>query len=348
MTTNLRPFSGAVVAAVTILLAAACTPPADGDAPPLAPEVTGTERIPAAIHSAGESPIHAPFQVKEYWAHPCRQRILSRIWMCLTQSAAEVHTVRCPIPDSSFVAVGGGAMIFGGESFPGAFLIDQRIGNFSTKDSWVVSSKSHVLSHAHSLGVYVIGLKIDGVSRAELASNILEHTGSGGTANHPSATVSIPSNRILLSGGLFVPWIQGTSPGQLLVGSWGSPGSALWQVKSKDHIMADPMPINVMAYSIAKSIGGVNLKGIEAGAFVDVNSGVATAQVQAVGAVTGFAGWATFGGEGRMLMRMGPLNHDLFDRKIITESKDHRMSDGGRTWVNAVGLVEDIGPIRCP
>jgi hypothetical protein len=343
MSTRTRMISRAVTV-IAALWAAGCSAPQEGEQW----QPVDNQTVPAAIHSIGESPASAPALVKELWSHPCRQRIVSRVWLCVASNPAEMHKVRCQIPDPSYVAVGGGAWVLPGEQFPGAFIIDQHIFNVNTKDAWVASSKSHVLSHPHILGVYVIGLKIPEVSRDELASNLRVHNAVAGTTNHPEAWVIVPEDRIVVSGGVFSEWAQGQSPGQLLVGSFGSSAGRSWGAKTKDHILADPKSSIVLAYTLPRSIGGINLKGTSASDSVDRPSGLAEVPVKVVGALTGIAGWAHFHGEGRMLTRMAPLSHDLSDRWIVVSSKDHRSADGGVTFANALGIAEDIGPVRCP
>ena len=186
--------------------------------------------------------------------------------------------------------------------------------NVNTKDAWVASSKAHVLSHPHILAVYVIGLKIPRC-RAELASNLRVHNVVSATANHPEAWSVVPEDRIVVSGGVVSPWVANQTPGQLLVGSFGSSNGRSWGAKTKDHLLEDRMSNIVLAYTLPRSVGGVNLKGTNSVATVDRPSGLGEARAQVVGALTGIGGWTHFGGEGRMLTRMGPVNHGLCSRR---------------------------------
>ena len=313
-----------------------CAPEADllGDSPP-------PEAVTSGIFNAGESARSEPSLVREYW--DCRGRVQTAVWVCHTTSAAEVHTVTCPVKNSDYVAVGGGAWVPTGQDFPGAFIIDQRVV-LGSRAAFRASSKSHDRSHPHQLMVFVFGLKLLGVPRDQLVSNLSEVHGSTIANSTPETWFDVPSGRILLSGSVFVPWFQGSGPGHLLVGSWGSGSS--WGVRSKDHIHPQALDTSGFATSIASSVGGIDLVGVESGTAVSVNSGVAEAKVAAPRmALTGIGAWASYNGPGRMLFKIAP---SLDGQHIVVQSKDHLHSDGGTTWVNALGLRErTTGVTRC-
>ena len=333
-----------------ILMAAAvgCDPAMETGAGAASTEGAPTEVVENGIFDSGESGFGGPTLLKRYL--DCKGRVESAMWFCLSNSNAEVHTVTCPVGDMSYVAVGGGAMVNNGSSFPGAFIIDQFVKNPNgARDGFRASSKSHIQSQPHRLFVYVIGLRITGVSRDQMLSNLQETSSSTvGQSGAPETWFQVPSGRILLGGSVFLNWFQGVSPGQLLVGSWLSSSDGFVGAKTAQLGMPDGLSINASATSIASSINGINLQGKELWTSTSVGSGVATASVTVPRmALTGIGAWADFNGEGRFQFNVGP---DLFGDlgKVKAQTKDHLHANGGTTWVNAVGLQETItGPTRC-
>jgi hypothetical protein len=219
----------------------------------------------------------------------------------------------------------------------------------ANRDSFQASSKAHVQSQPHKLGVYVIGLKIEGVPRAQLLSNISEVTAQSDRSETPQVQLTLPPGRLLLGGYVFSQWVQGATSGQLLEGSWGTTSGGYWKAKTRDHIDIDSLKITVSLAHIPSSIGGVQLQSVELGAAVASPSGIGQAIVDfKFAALTGIGAWAEHGYEGRGLTQIGPLNHTFRDYRLVVTSKDHLQSDAGTTWINAIGLQEKLpGITRC-
>jgi hypothetical protein len=325
----------------TVLLATcglACDP---DSALSLAPDMQGpegpTEASQQAVTSGSMVPMTPPTLAKTYV--DCSGHVWSKMWFCDSTVARDLETGTCPVGDSNYVAVGGGAQALGGESYPGAFLIDGSVRS-ANRDSFQASSKAHAISQPHKLRVYVVGLMISGVSRAQLLANIDETSYTSIRGSTPSATRDVPPGRILLGGYVFSPWFEGATPGQLLVGSWGSPAVGRWQVQTMAHMQPDPLSVTVRLVHIAPSIAGISLESVEAGATVYNSSGLGQATVTFPrAALTAIGGWSSFEkSQGRALVRMGPLNHTPLDYRVVVSSKDHVSADSGTTWVNAVGI----------
>jgi hypothetical protein len=279
----------------------------------------------------------------------CRGKVVSAIWWCFT-GQGQNHNAVCPLGDPSYVAVGGGAWALGGESFPGAFIVDGFVPPNGARDRFQASSKSHVQASSHALLLAVIGLKITGVSRDQLVANIRDDiTTSFVASGQPFEAVNLPSGRVLLGGGASVQWFRDVTPGQLLVGSWGSVGTGLWQASSSQHIQADSLKITTRLTSIAPSIAGIDLEAVDSANAISSSSGLTEARVTTPQiAPTGIGSWATFNGQGRFLVKVMPDFDDAHPRDFVVQSKDHLQADGGTTFINVVGLRQKLtGPTRC-
>src|SRR4051812_6392075 len=267
----------------TLLLATlgavACEPGTDLSslAPTPPRESTGVDSIQSAVITGTPLEMTAPVLVKNY--QDCLGHVSTRMWYCETKTAGDLRTGTCPLGDpANYVAVGGGARALGGENFPGAFLVDERVPTLN-RDSFQASSKAHVQSQPHKLGVYVIGLKIEGVPRAQLLSNISEVTAQSDRSETPQVQLTLPPGRLLLGGYVFSQWVQGATSGQLLEGSWGTTSGGYWKAKTRDHIDIDSLKITVSLAHIPSSIGGVQLQSVELGAAVASPSGIGQAIV---------------------------------------------------------------------
>jgi hypothetical protein len=324
-----------------------------GCGPPAGPAAGTTEAPPAsetvaqAINGATDS-VMGPNKLREF--SDCGGRVHTAVWWCFT-GQGEVHNAVCPLGDSSFVAVGGAAWAYGGESFPGAYIVDQFVTNpTGNRDAYQASSKSHGQNNSHLLIVEVIGLKITGVSRSQLLANLREDVQTSFVAsNRPFESLPVPSGRILVGGTSQLNWFKDVTPGQLMVGSWGSNASALWQASSIEHIQADSLRLTMRLTSIAASVGGIDLNGFDQSQAITANSGLGEARVTTgTFAPTAIGAWSTFNGPGRFLVKVSPEFDDRRPRDFVVQSKDHLQADGGTTFINVVGLGQRFStPTRC-
>jgi vibriolysin len=151
---------------------------------------------------------------------------------CSSASPAKVQRVSCSV-GSDFVLIGGGARA---NYTKGAFITESRPtdGNLRT---WIAASKDHLDSDAHSLLVYAVGLRLDGVSRTALMNQMKYTAGTASSSsNRPTATATLPSGYVILGGGAYVNW-TGTSGLLLTLSAPTSTGASntQWIAAAKDH-----------------------------------------------------------------------------------------------------------------
>jgi hypothetical protein len=173
-----------------------------------------------------------------------------------TATVPQQHFNDFPIPvDSDMVVISGGGR---GDETIGALLTASYPNNDLT--AWLVSSKDHIDADPHYLVGFAIGMKIAGMSRDELQNTIGVFTQNSQVAPHPEATVVIPNNFILLSGGFHVFW---EGAGNLATASFPSPngGWGAWTARSKDHEQPDPSFLTTYALGIKQQlpVGRINL-----------------------------------------------------------------------------------------
>lgn len=146
---------------------------------------------------------------------------------------------------SDYALVGGGAYTSDYTNNEGAFLVNCRPFGDSF-NQWIGSSKDHIFPNPHCLTVYAMGMRIDGVTPEYLRSKIHVHQIPSSLANHPNATVNVPSNELLIGGGA---WDSYSNYGNMLVKSFPLNGDS-WYAEGKDHRRADPGIITVYAIGI--------------------------------------------------------------------------------------------------
>lgn len=231
--------------------------------------------------------------------------------------------------DADYACIGGGAYIDPGGGQYGALLTESRpkSGSFI---GWQASSKDHVYSNPHTLTVYAIGLKLTGISVANLKTYYLAITdATSGIANHPSVTTSssaFPSGWKVVGGGAETIW---TGAGQLLTASIPT-GTKQWYAKSKDHYTSDPGRVRAYAIALKEDIPGFGALDIEyrAGSPSYASTGYANANVPVSSSyVIGCAGGETdWTGYGRMLTRM---YFNVGVTEVRVQSKDHIVASAG-------------------
>lgn len=236
--------------------------------------------------------------------------------------AASVH--------HDFVLVGGGAYPLGGNGSAG-FITESR-PNTDLK-TWHAKSKDHITPGTNAFYCYAIGMKIAGVSAAYLRSKMRVFTKESDLANHPSTSVSVPSNYLLIGGGAEVKY-NGT--GNLLVHSY--PKGNTWYAKSKDHQVADPATIKAYAIGI-ENISFPNVGHIETFCFTDkkhTSGGRSSVRIRTEDdwALTCPEAKTDFKGEGRMIIGIYPS----FSEQVIASSTDHIQGDQGILSTYALGV----------
>jgi hypothetical protein len=148
--------------------------------------------------------------------------------------------------DPDMVCVGGGAI---GDNNPGGLLM----ASYPNEDlsGWLLSSKDHTDVDVYHLTAFAIGLKIDGMTRQQLMTNISVQFADSETSEEPEAAVSVPDGWVLIGGGFKVNYDNGAGN----IGTASFPdGPTTWRARSKAHITADPEAIRVYAIGLSQRL----------------------------------------------------------------------------------------------
>jgi len=234
---------------------------------------------------------------------------------------------------SDYVLVGGGAYTSGNNGFLTKSMPDEYL------TTWTGKSKDHLTPNLHTLTVYAIGMKIDGVSSDYLRSKMQVFPAVSGKVNHPETQVTIPSNYLLVGGGAWDYWEDDMGYGNMLVSSYPY-GSNTWKVSGKDHRRADPSVIYAYAIGI-ENISFPNVGYLQVGYSTgySTTSGrlcTTTATVPTGWALTGPGGLVVYNnpGYGRMITSMYPYSTTT----SYLGSRDSYYTDGGYQYVYALRI----------
>ncbi|GAA2721898.1 MULTISPECIES: hypothetical protein [Streptomyces] len=233
------------------------------------------------------------------------------------------------VGDGDMIAIGGGATAT--DANPGALLT----ASYPTGDlwGWTVSSKDHLQTHWHQLTSYVIGLKIAGMSRDQLARAVLVTPADSGAEPWPMADARIWSNdHVLVGGGFRVDW---HGAGNLATASFPSSDST-WQARSKDHGQSDPSSIRSYAIALPRylPVGRVDVARIPVDGGPDAHP-QATATLPPGYALTGGGGEVHWSGAGNLLWRLEPSR---WAPSFTAASKDHLWSSPATITAWALGI----------
>src|SRR5260221_6562258 len=105
-------------------------------------------------------------------------------------SPAQAHWIdeEILIGEGDMIAIGGGGV---GAEFPAGSLLTASHPN-DDLTGWVVSAKDHEVSNPSELITYVIGMRIEGMSRQQLLDSVFVSRADSGLAPHPEAETGIP------------------------------------------------------------------------------------------------------------------------------------------------------------
>jgi hypothetical protein len=252
--------------------------------------------------------------------------------------SGELNAATCSV-DTDFVLVGGGAEIVGNPNqthtgSPGALLTASfPDANLTT---WTAKSKDHVDVYTHQLRAYAIGLKLAGLTSAQLRGS-MHFVGpiNSGTSENPSAVAELPPGFQLIGGGARGNTQSGA--GMLLTESW--PDGIDWVARAKDHEVVDVGSVDAFAIGIANSIPGWNHQLVISpnSAFAIAPTGYAAPSIQTpTGSVlTAIGGLSEYDHNiGRLLTEMIPFTDSPSNSKqgAAVFSKDHDIVESGTTW----------------
>ncbi|WP_125806752.1 hypothetical protein [Actinoplanes sp. ATCC 53533] len=233
------------------------------------------------------------------------------------------------IPDPDMIAIGGG----GTATNQGAGALLTASYPNADLSGWVVSSKDHVNKAPHELVTYAIGLKVAGMTRAELAASV--YVGSASNYGpHPEAEAGIPSaSYVLVGGGFKIDW---SGAGNLATASFPSSASS-WKARSKDQGASSPATLHTYAIGLRRSlpVGAVSTV-IAAAAGSQAAHPTATAVLPQGYVLTGGGADVHWNRAGNLLWKLEPTRTST--QYFIAASKDHGHSDPSTIDVYAVGI----------
>lgn len=233
---------------------------------------------------------------------------------------------------SGYVVIGGGGE---GKNTPAGNLLTASYPNAALTE-WRVSTKDHQIADPVSVRAWAIGLKINGLTQAQLISHLTVATATSSNAPHPDVTANLPAGYVLLGGGFKVNW-----SGMGNLGTASAPSGAYgWRVRSKDHNLASPANAQAFAIGLRESIPGI-------GNFLStVNTMVSAPAAHPTGSVTLANGYALSGcgayvnwsGNGNLLWKIKPFTPAAGKAACEVSSKDHVVSDPATIATYTMGL----------
>ena len=254
--------------------------------------------------------------------------VIVRVYTGPWTPAPNSHNTISVSVDTDFVLVGGGAMISQWQNpadlwgQPGALLTASYPDpNLTT---WTAKSKDHGTAYPHYLRAYAIGLRLSGISSAQLRSYmVLVQPPPSLPGPRPTAVASVPPGYLLVGGGARA---NGNSQrGQLLTASYPYSFHE-WIASAKDHHFSDPGTVEAFAIGIQQSIPGFGvLNATPNNNFTWVKTGYGDASVAAPTGwvLTSVGGHAQYIGAGRLLTDLFPYFHSSNRLGARAISKDH-------------------------
>lgn len=226
-----------------------------------------------------------------------------------------------------FVVIGGGGE--GKESPSGNMLTASYPDSGLT--SWLVSTKDHIAADPVRVRAWAIGLKVAGLTPAQLRSYLTVSTATSAYVSHPDVTAALPAGYVLVGGGIKVNW---SGAGNLATAS-APYGASAWRVRSKDHKESSPATAQAYAIGISSSIPGVGSIGnvINSGTSSVVAHPSYTQGLSAGYALSGCGAFVNWSGAGNLLWRIKPVNSGC-----SAASKDHIDSSPASISSYAIGL----------
>jgi hypothetical protein len=213
---------------------------------------------------------------------------------------------------SDFVVIGGGGE---GKESPAGNLLTASYPD-SGLTSWLVSTKDHINADPVQVRAWAIGLKVSGLTPAQLRGYLTLSSATSALVAHPDVTATLPAGYVLAGGGIKVNW---SGSGNLATASAPS-GTSAWRVRSKDHKESSPATATAYAIGISSSIPGVGTIGnvVNSGTSAVVSHPSYTAGLSAGYALSGCGAFVNWSGAGNLLWRIKPVNSGC-----SVASKDH-------------------------
>ncbi len=210
--------------------------------------------------------------------------------------------------------------------------------------TWSARSKDHIDPDAHTLYVYAIGMKIDGVSPDYLRSHMQVFPGtSGSQTSYPTATASVTGGYLMIGGGGIDNWNSFPNAwGNMLTASYPS-SSNTWMVSGKDHRKTSGSTIDAYAIGIQNisypTVGYLQVSYSQGNNYGPLER-ISYCQVPGGWAVTCCGGWLNWSGYGRMIMSIYPKENEPLS--VREYSKDHTYSSSAHNYVYAMRLQKAL------
>jgi len=264
-------------------------------------------------------------------------KITTKIFYRKSGTSSDIFTDYPVDVPAGYVVVGGGAL---GSAEIGNLIF----GSYPSNDlkSWIVSTEAHMVSHPAPIQGYAIGMKIQGLTDAQLKSYISLTSATSASSSLPTSNVNIPSGYLLIGGGIKVD--LGGAPGTMGNMATGSIYNFLgvgWIVASKAHLKESPSPVTAYAIGIKSSIPNV---GTLTNFGSVVQSGTAHSPSQTTSfadntyALTSCGANATYTGLGILLWELRP-NASSTVPSCVASAKSHSEYDySGKIATATVGL----------
>lgn len=128
---------------------------------------------------------------------------------------------------SDFVVIGGGVR---GASSPQAHLLTASYPN-SARSAWVVSTREVQQTAPTAITAWALALKVNGMTRAQLLSNMTYRSTTSIATSAPSASSQMPAGYVMLGGGF---QMVNTSAANVTWASYPNSSTA-WAVAAKEH-----------------------------------------------------------------------------------------------------------------
>ncbi len=226
-----------------------------------------------------------------------------------------------------FVVIGGGGE---GKEGPSGNLLTASYPD-SGLTSWLVSTKDHIESDPARVRAWAIGLKVAGLSAAQLRGYLTVSSATSAYVAHPDVTATLPAGYVLVGGGIKVNF---SGAGNMATASAPS-GYSGWRARSKDHKESSPATAQAYAIGISSSIPGVGTitNVINGGTSSVVAHPSYTTGLSAGHALSGCGAFVNWSGAGNMLWRIQPVNLGC-----SAASKDHIDSSPASISTYAIGL----------
>lgn len=260
----------------------------------------------------------------------------TKVFSQTSSATNHIHDMVVSVP-SDYVVIGGGVR---GNFNPGNFIVSSYPNSSLT--GWVVSTKDHIYASTTPITGYAIGLKVNGLTAAQLKSYITRDY--QGSDYDRFSTISSSTGLLTLSGGADINW---TGWGGLLYQSYPTYNSSgeitEWTSKGREHGNAAYHNIYGYTLRIQENIPGIGqFKTVVNSATSAVTNWAEATATRPAGTqlvACGFKSNWTYGvGAGHVAWKSYPLTSGTTPVSCNAAAKDLKYADYRSVTAYAVGL----------